>query len=428
MVMMEDHVAVEKKLFDPVSVETPGRTVKVKIRPLPYPFRAMLAICSDLDETPDRHVYWETLRFLNTHESTTMGAGVGLEVGNSIYFDMPSDQFAYWNTDDTGRAMVRNLIRSGHIDCLHSFGDLATTRQHAGRALEELERADCHLKVWIDHAVAPSNFGADIMEGYGDVPNAEVYHADLTHSYGIRYVWRGRVTSIIGQNVRHSFRGIYNRYHPLASTKTVFKELVKTGLLGITQEKYAMHAKNQVLRRIQLRSGQRVNEFLRANPHWEGVGSGATAAGLADVLTEAMLSRLIRREGMCILYTHLGKISKYEEPFGPQSRTALRRLAAASQEGRILVCTSRRLLDYCRMLNSITVTVGAEGRCVSINITANPTEQIDCSGLSFYVDDPAHTEVLLNGTKIDNLQRNNFDHTQQPSVSIPWRRLAFPTP
>ena len=56
------------------------------------------------------------------------GPGVGLEVGNSIYFDMPPGQFAYWNTDDAGRAMVRALIRSGHIDCLHSFGDLATTR------------------------------------------------------------------------------------------------------------------------------------------------------------------------------------------------------------------------------------------------------------------------------------------------------------
>ena len=39
-----------------------------------------------------------------------------------FYFDMPPDQFAYWNTDDAGREMVRALIRSGHIDCFHSFG------------------------------------------------------------------------------------------------------------------------------------------------------------------------------------------------------------------------------------------------------------------------------------------------------------------
>src|SRR4051812_9900410 len=80
--------------------------MRCALRRLPYPYRAMLAICSDLDETPDRHVYLETMRFLNTQELTTMGNGVGLEVGNTIYFDMPSDQFAYWNTDNTGRAMV----------------------------------------------------------------------------------------------------------------------------------------------------------------------------------------------------------------------------------------------------------------------------------------------------------------------------------
>jgi hypothetical protein len=79
----------------------------VQLRPFPYPYRAMLAICSDLDETPDRHAYWEIMRFLNTTEETTMGPGVGLEVGNSIYFDMPPEQFAYWNTDDAGREMIR---------------------------------------------------------------------------------------------------------------------------------------------------------------------------------------------------------------------------------------------------------------------------------------------------------------------------------
>jgi len=106
----------------------------VRLRSLPYPYRAMLAICSDLDETPDRRTYWEIMRFLNTTLPTPIGRGVGLEVGNSIYFDMPADQFAYWTTDDAGRDMIRSLIRTGHIDCLHSYGDLAGTRKDAIRA------------------------------------------------------------------------------------------------------------------------------------------------------------------------------------------------------------------------------------------------------------------------------------------------------
>lgn len=49
------------------------------VRSIPYPYRAMLAICSDLDETPDRLVYWEIMRFLNTTEETAMGPGEELE-------------------------------------------------------------------------------------------------------------------------------------------------------------------------------------------------------------------------------------------------------------------------------------------------------------------------------------------------------------
>ena len=132
--------------------------------------QAYLAICSDLDETPDADTYFELLRFLNTTDDTRMGPGVGLEVGNTLYFDMPPGHFSYWNATESDRAKLRQLIRSGHIDCLHSFGDTATTRAHAGRALDELSRHDCQLSVWIDHARAPSNFGSDIMHGHGDEP------------------------------------------------------------------------------------------------------------------------------------------------------------------------------------------------------------------------------------------------------------------
>src|SRR5437773_8649341 len=92
-----------------------------------HPYKAALAICSDLDETPDAETYFELMRFLNTTEETSMGHGVGLEVGNSIYFDMLPGHFSYWNTDEQNRAKIRTLIRSGHIDCLHSYGDLAAT-------------------------------------------------------------------------------------------------------------------------------------------------------------------------------------------------------------------------------------------------------------------------------------------------------------
>ncbi len=319
---------------------------QVELRRFPYPYRAMLAICSDLDETPDWRTYWEIMRFLNTTETTSMGPGVGLEVGNSIYFNMPPGQFAYWNTDDAGRAMVRALIHSGHIDCLHSYGDLATKREHAGKALDELARYDCQLKVWVDHGTAATNFGADIMRGHGDEPGHEAYHADLTCGYGIRYVWRGRVTSVIGQDTPQSLRGLFNVRHPLASIRTVAKEWAKGVRARRNDIKYAMHGPNRLIRDTLLRDGRPVGEFIRCNPHWGGVSRGDRPDGLPQVLTKRFLDHLVERQGTCILYTHLGKICRREEPLEAPARQALRLLASYQDNGKILVTTTRRLVEY----------------------------------------------------------------------------------
>ena len=416
-----------------MSVANDRKVDKVQIRRIPYPYRAMLAICSDLDETPNRQVYWEIMRFLNTTETTSMGPGVGLEVGNSIYFDMPPGQFSYWNTDDAGREMIRTLIRSGHIDCLHSFGNLATTRSHAARALDELARHDCKLEVWVDHSVAPTNFGADIMRGYGDIPEHEAYHADLTIGQGVRYVWRGRVTSIIGQDVKPQFSGIFSVRHPLASTKTLAKEAAKHVLARLGNTKYAIHGPNRILRPVRLRNDMLVYEFLRSNPHWGGISSCDRADGINQVLTESMLNHLVDREGVCILYTHLGKVRDPRIPFSPPVIAVFRQLADAYREGRILVTTTRRLLGICRAVREITFDTSRDESGLRIEINTSGSQSFggelpasDLTGLTFYVSNPDATRLILNGREVSNIQRNDPDHTGRPSVSLPWIALEFP--
>lgn len=397
----------------------------VSIRRIPYPYRAMLAICNDLDETPSPEVYFDIMRYLNTTKNTAMGPGVGLEVGNTIYFDMPPDQFSYWNTDEKGRGMIRTLIHSGHIDSLHSYGDLTTTRSHAERALEELSKYGCKLEVWVDHAVAPSNFGADIMKGFGDVPESEVYHADLTCEFGIKYVWRGRITSVIAQDVPRSLKGIYNRKHQMASARTVTKEFIKGVMARAGSAKYAMHGPNEVLRKVELRDGQKVWEFIRSNPYWGGVENNATADGLSVVINEQMLNELVERRGLCILYTHLGKIRNPKEPFGLRTRNALSLLAKHASEGKILVTTTRRLLDYCKLVRELTFSVVKEGECNRINVNVNGLET-DVNGLSFYILEPHQTKIFVNGREVSPLKTNDPDDTGQRSVSVPWARLKAP--
>jgi hypothetical protein len=313
----------------------------------PAPPKATLAICSDLDETPDAATYFELMRFLNTTQETSMGTGVGLEVGNTIYFDMPPGHFSYWNATEAERDRIRVLIRSGHIDCLHSYGDLANTRAQAGRALDELAKHDCWIPVWVDHAVAPTNFGADIMRGQGDDPKHPAYHADLTLDYGIRYVWRGRTTSVIGQDRPFSLRSIGSARHPLASARTLTKEAAKQLLARSGNAKYGPQAGNPLAVTSSLRDGQPIREFIRCNPSWGGVSCHDRGDAIHQVLTRRFLDRLVERKAPCILYTHLGKLERSESRhrFQPAVAGAFRMLAEYQQAGKLLVTTTARLLD-----------------------------------------------------------------------------------
>ena len=402
------------------------------IRLTPYPYRAMLAICSDLDETPDRQTYREIARFFNTEQDTAIGRGVGLEVGNSIYFNMPAWQFAYWNTDDAGRAMVRTLIHSGHIDCLHSYGDLADSRDQAAAALDELVHHDCRLTVWVDHAVAPTNFGADIMHGHGDEPGHPAYHADLTLAYGIGYVSRGRATSVLGQDVRPRVWEVLRAAHPLATGRTLAKEQVKRILGRLGHRKYDIHVLNEVLRPIRLRDGSPCWEFLRCNPCWLGVGECASGRQIGQVLTAELVDRLAQRGGLCVLYTHLGKHQPAGQPipFDEPAVQGLRRVQQAQQAGHILTTTTRRLLGFARARREVAYRWVAQRGEYRLEITsagtgASPLAASDLDGLTFYTDHD-RTTVTVDGREVAGVIHNGPDETGRRSVSLPWHRLEFP--
>jgi hypothetical protein len=397
-------------------------------RRLPYPFRAALAICSDLDETPDATAYLETARFLNTESDTAMGEGVGLEVGNTMYFDMAPGRFSYWNTDDASRERIGDLFRSGHIDCIHSYGDEAATRSRAARALEELARIGAAVKVWVDHATAPTNLGSDIMRGEGDLPGAPAYHADLTTSYGVRFVWRGRVTSVIGQGRPRSLAGIGDGRHPVASLRTLSKEAVKGFLGRAGHPKYAPHGTNELLAPVTLRDGNGAYEFLRSNPHWGGVSSSDRSDGLGAVITEGFLERLARREAESVLYTHLGKYDRSGPPLGESAREALRRLARHYRDGRILVAATGRLLELVRNRQEERVGTRVEGGKVRICVTFGDSSPRDLSGATYYTPSPEDTILEVEGRRIEGLVANGPDHTGRRSVSVPWKRLSFPLP
>lgn len=393
----------------------------LKIYPIPKPYQAMLAICSDLDETANAETYFETIKYLNSSGNTKHGMGVDLEVGNTIYFDMPSDQFSYWNCSDSDRQTIHSLIQSGHIDCFHSFGDFVNQRQRVKELLTELERNNSRLPVWIDHAIAPTNIDPDIMRGRGDQPQSDCYHTDLTTKHGVKYVWLGRVSSVIGQDTKRRLSNIWSGKCSLKSTITVIKEFTKGVLPKLGHKKYEMHLHNEVLRPKTLNCGTQVWEFIRCNPSPWGVSVDETGDGIGNVLTKRFLDSLIQRHGKCVLYTHLGKLSGVNNTFTSESKNAFELLKQYQKKNEILVTTTKRLLDYSLLIK--TIEISSRFSQGVQNVSIKNSQNLPLDGLTFGVEDK---NIKL---EVDGKENNNFDLRQLDHgylVCFPWPRLTLP--
>jgi hypothetical protein len=186
---------------------------------------------------------------------------------------------------------------------------------------------------------------------------------------------------------------------------------------------------NALSRPVRLRDGRSAIEFLRCNPHWGGVSSCDTADGIPEVLTDAFLNRLVRRRGVCILYTHLGKrrVDAGHGALNESTRGAFRRLAERQSNGDVLVATTKRLLDYRQVRDRLSVRVSRNNRCerFELSLPEGATES-QLQGLTFYTDGPARTDVWLNGRPVAGLQPNPADETGRASVSVRWTPLEFP--
>ncbi|MDB5085298.1 MAG: hypothetical protein JWN30_2184, partial [Bacilli bacterium] len=159
------------------SIQTAYQQMRSKnLRKFPYPYNAMLALSSDIDDTTPAE-FSEYHRFLNTKQQTPNGPGLGLDVGDSFWVYMANNQPNI--TDKEGRgleevmtyftgvnptqphdaSMIKHYWTSGWIDTIHTFGDFSRknttdvvfTRSLAMDAWHALNQAGIHPSVWINH-------------------------------------------------------------------------------------------------------------------------------------------------------------------------------------------------------------------------------------------------------------------------------------
>ena len=411
---------------------------EVALRKFPYPFNAAVAICSDIDNTKTLNRFLAIQEFLNTTNDTPTGPGIGLEIGNTFFPHSPDDSFAYFSSRTEDREVIECLIKSGFIDCIHSYGDGAYSRADALKTLDELERTGCKIDVWVDHARAPSNFGTDVTPGRGDIVQSSIYHADVTLAYGIKFVWKGRVSSVVGHGVPFSvgsFSRIFDQAHPGHSLFNIAREFAKTLLAYFGTRRFSLLRSNELLQIATLKDGQQVFEFKRCNNHWRGLSYGHDSAGLAYVLRRKALDDLISSGGYMIVYTHIGVGPQHRPYLPPITQTALRGLADAYQSGDIYVTTTSRLLNYYlnRRYLQWSHEIDDEGCTrIAIRSVADPlfgsrlptAEQLQ--GITFYVPDRHKVQVYLGDNQKIQIERNSADQTGRESVMIPRTFLTYP--
>jgi len=403
----------------------------VALRKFPYPYRAALAVSSDIDRTGTLEEFLEIQEFLNTNNTTSMGKGVGLEIGNSfLMFEAPDGTISYFNSKADVAQTIREFVNSGRIDFIHSFGKKEDfSRADAIRALTELTARDCKVDVWVDHAKTNDNWGNDVTVGRGDLPGSEEYHADLTLAYGIKFAWMGATTMKIGQTAPitpKTFTNLYDSDHHIHSLLNISKEFAKHFLSILGNQKYAVHKENDLVKITTLDDGQKVYEFMRFDNFWQGVATGANSAGLGYVLSKKNLDRLKDVGGYMIVYTHLGMNENCSQYICPQTQTALRELSREFYSGDIYVTTTSKLLNYYITQRYLDWEYESTGDKITIKIHGiddpifghSEPHADNLAGITFNVPSSLHAEVYLGAKKHAHVTRNPSDHTNSESITI----------
>lgn len=391
---------------------------KKDLRKFPYPYRAMLAICSDIDDTTLQE-FNDYHKFLNTKEQTSHGKGLGLDIGDSMWLYTANNEnykidkagngidntmTFYYRIDKSKKHNSEEIIKyckSGWIDSLHTFGDFSRTnemniafnRNYAINGWDTLKSINFSPKVWINHGnrANEQNFGAHNTSKFmsyqeGDTPKSPYYHTDLTIKNGIRFVWNS---------------------------------------IGDTQFGY-----NYPIFQLSLRDGQNVWGFHRYTNEIKDnkIDWTWTPKYIHKQITKERLENIVKNNQYSIVGQHLG-VSP-EDLYTSENIQSLKMLKQYEDDGKILVAKTSRLLNYADVNNFVSFNEIEDSGKTSINIKSiddpifgsKKPSLDDIRGLTFYTNTPENTTILLNKVPIDSneISVNPKDETSRPSVSIKW--------
>jgi len=402
------------------------------LRKFPYPYQAAFALANDIDNTPSQFVFMEMMKLLNTTSETIFGKGFGLEISSSFWFfnATHSYQLSYFKNitrEETGFASAcRELWRSGHIDCLHTYGDFDEGRfgrKYAEMAIDELTKHSAKIQTWINHGNCNNIQNLGIFDHcYGDQPDHPAYHFDLLTHQDLRYIWSGKMTHVLGQNSAKTLN---------VKMKVLLQKFLAASKYRALKNK-PFYLENDLIQTIQLKDGHRIWDFQRFVNNW-GREQVLDSKELGAQIQPSNIQRLISNEGFLIVYTHMCEGLSASDRLPEKLYQVFDFLAEKYFSGELLVSTVSRLLKYSELIKTMQWNYCRENERLFIKIDSklnnlddhdNLTES-DLPGITFYCEEPSNVSVFLGDRELP-VQHNYQDHTGRHSVSIPWKKLDFP--
>jgi hypothetical protein len=390
-----------------------------RVRPLPYPFHAGLAISNDA-EFHEIEFFESLMKFANTDRQTLLGQGLGIELSASgFFYSAHPYSFSYFSGPQVEALpgveapRMNDYLQSRWMDTLHAYGDFdfvgGFTRQHAVRSFEILDQLGVRLEIFTDHGTLHNvqNIGPGADYHQGDRRDSPAYHADLMKSHGIRYIWSdvdmvtepspGYAREVIAR-VAMNTNGASSPGRPLLAPHTLQDG---SCFLGIQR-------------------------LRGTGPNAPNLSSLGYQMGLID------WGRFYEEHGIVVLYQHLGvsvreagrcrRATIEEVKARPEVYLApFYFLAREKHEGRLWVASLLRLLRYMDMMASLSVTVTENAFALDCaRLIENPEEHFQ--GLTVYIDSNHPTTVRHRGKDLP-LVMNGPDETGCYSAMVPLRML-----
>jgi hypothetical protein len=439
----------------------------VSLRRYPFPYRCAVAINNDTD-CFIFSAFDALHRFVDGRHETPLGKGLGLEVADSFWIWSTTGEVSLYHAAPWADAAppsaeherLVELARAGWLDTLHGFGSWDESweldRDRIARALDYLDNRGIKLKVYVGHGGynMTHNFGGPW--GYyqhADDRSHPSYCLDLLRAYGFRYFWSDPFYELdkFGEDLTfksqteldeavagHDFHRFFYSNDPedFRRAREVFP-----GADEATRLTWRRRLFNHVMCPVVARDGLPVYAFKRFRGH-----DGPNSGNFIGQINPQSLDALEARQGAAVIYQHFGVWRALSMGKGHASQRsslpgnvldehgiwAFRTLADRCREGRVLVATTRRLLDFIRLRDHLAFSVFRDNGCVSIRIEGGACpvdgeldlDERDLAGLAFKVPRAHGEPILLFGERrLPAAVAEDPEDSGRLIVYLPWRRL-----